>query len=80
LKLSDRVFVCPACNHTEDRDLHASHNIKRFGLQKEFEAAGSVVTVKRSPSSKRVKARGDAKGADILSSGQSKPPLERDSV
>ncbi len=60
--------------------LHASHNIKRFGLQKEFEAAGSVVTVKRSPSSKRVKARGDAKGADTLSSGQSKPPLERDSV
>ncbi len=45
-----------------------------------FEAAGSVVTVKRSPFSKRVKARGDAKGADILSSGQSKPPLERDSV
>jgi hypothetical protein len=45
-----------------------------------FEAAGSVVTVKRSPSSKRGKARGDAKGADILSSGQSKPPLERDSV
>jgi transposase len=80
LKLSDRVFVCPTCNHTEDRDLHASHNIKRFGLQKVFEAAGSVVTVKRSPSSKRVKARGDAKGADILSSGQSKPPLERDSV
>jgi len=80
LKLSDRTFVCPTCNHTEDRDLHASHNIKRFGLQKEFEAAGSVVTVKRSPSSKRVKARGDAKGADILSSGQSKPPLERDSV
>jgi hypothetical protein len=38
------------------------------------------VTIKRSPSSKRVKARGDAKGADILSSGQSKPPLERDSV
>ena len=69
LKLSDRVFVCPVCNHTEDRDLHASHNIKRFGLQKIFEAAGSVVTVKRSPSSKRVKARGDAKGADILQFG-----------
>ena len=34
-----------------------------------FEAAGSVVTVKRSPSSKRVKARGDAKGADILQFG-----------
>ena len=49
-------------------------------LCNQFEAAGSVVTVKRSPCSKRVKARGDAKGADILSSGQSKPPLERDSV
>ena len=81
LKLSDRVFVCPVCNHTEDRDLHASHNIKRFGLQKEFEAAGSVVTVKRSPSSKRVKARRDAKSSEaILSAGQSKPPLERLSV
>jgi hypothetical protein len=45
-----------------------------------FEAAGSVVTVKRSPVSKRVKARDAAKGTDILSSGQSKPPLERDSV
>ena len=45
-----------------------------------FEAAGSVVTVKRSPVSKRVKARDTAKGTDILSSGQSKPPLERLSV
>ncbi len=80
LKLSDRVFICPVCHHTEDRDLHASHNIKRFGLQQAFEAAGSAVTVKRSPVSKRVKARDTAKGADILSSGQSKPPLERDSV
>lgn len=80
LKLSDRVFVCPVCNHTENRDLHASHNIKRFGLQQAFEAAGSVVTVKRSPVSKRVKVRDTAKETDILSSGQSKPPLERDSV
>ena len=80
LKLSDRVFVCPACHHTEDRDWHASHNIKRFGLQTIFEAAGSVATVKRSPVSKRVKARDAAKGTDTLSSGQSKPPLERLSV
>lgn len=64
LLLSDRVFVCPACGHTEDRDLHASHNIKRFGLQQAFEAAGSAVTVKRSPVSKRVKARDIARGAD----------------
>ena len=80
LKLSDRVFVCPVCHHTEDRDLHASHNIKRFGLQQAFETAGSVVTVKRSPVSKRVKARDAAKGTDTISTGQSKPPLERDSV
>ncbi|MEI7796000.1 MAG: transposase, partial [Methylococcaceae bacterium] len=81
LVLSDRVFVCPMCNHTEDRDLHASHNIKRFGLQKEFEAAGSVVTVKRSLVSTRVKARDTARGTDKnICTGRSKPPLERDSV
>jgi hypothetical protein len=55
-------------------------NPKKSGLCTKFEAAGSVVTVKRSPVSKRVKARDAAKGTDILSSGQSKPPLERDSV
>ena len=47
------------------------------GLLTKFEAAGSVVTVKRSPASIRVKARDVAKGADILSKGQSKPLLER---
>ena len=47
------------------------------GLLTKFEAAGSFVTVKRSPSSTRVKARDGAKGADILSSGQAKPLLER---
>ena len=50
------------------------------GLLTKFEASGSVVTVKRSPASARVKARDVAKGADILSSGQSKPLLERISV
>ena len=51
------------------------------GLLTKFEAAGSVVTVKRSPASTRVKARDVAKGSEaILSAGQSKPPLERDSV
>lgn len=33
LSLSDRIFACPNCGHTEDRDIHASHNIKRFGLE-----------------------------------------------
>ena len=27
LKLSDRIFVCPSCGHTEDRDLQASKNL-----------------------------------------------------
>lgn len=33
LTLADRTFVCPACGHTEDRDLHASRNILREGLR-----------------------------------------------
>ncbi len=50
-------------------------------LRNQFEAAGSVVTVKRSSVSTRVKARDTARGADEnISTGQSKPPLERDSV
>ena len=46
-----------------------------------FEAAGSVVTVKRSLVSTRVKARDTARGTDKnICTGRSKPPLERDSV
>ena len=30
LKLSDRVFICPFCNHTEDRDIHAAKNMIRM--------------------------------------------------
>jgi putative transposase len=33
LTLADRVFVCPACNHPEDRDLHASRKVLREGLR-----------------------------------------------
>jgi len=34
LILKDRVFVCPACGHTEDRDLHAAKNLYTYpGLQ-----------------------------------------------
>ncbi len=33
LKLSDRVFVCPTCEHTEHRDIQSSHNILRLGLE-----------------------------------------------
>ncbi len=34
LKLSDRVWTCPNCGETHDRDLFAAQNIKRFGLNK----------------------------------------------
>lgn len=32
LKLGDRVFYCPICNTSIDRDLNAALNIQRFGL------------------------------------------------
>ena len=32
LKLSDRVFNCDGCGHSEDRDLNAAHNICTAGL------------------------------------------------
>lgn len=32
LKLSDRVFICPECGNTMDRDLNASMNLKNYGL------------------------------------------------
>ena len=31
LKLSDRIYVCPVCGNTIDRDFQASLNLKRFG-------------------------------------------------
>ncbi len=35
LKLSDRKWTCKECGTTHDRDLLASQNIKRFGLDKQ---------------------------------------------
>jgi putative transposase len=35
LKLSDRIFKCPHCGHTEDRDLHAAKNLAAYGLKAE---------------------------------------------
>lgn len=32
LTLKDRIFVCPRCNESLDRDLNAALNIERFGL------------------------------------------------
>jgi putative transposase len=63
LKLSDRVFVCPKCRHTEDRDVHAAKNIKRFGLQQHSEQAGIVCNVKCSPPAKRARTRAGARGS-----------------
>ena len=32
LTLEDRIFICPHCGHTEDRDLHASINLEQYGI------------------------------------------------
>jgi len=41
LTLKDQVFVCPACGHTEDRDLHATKNLATYpGLQGNGNACG----------------------------------------
>jgi putative transposase len=36
LTLADRVFICPACGHTEDRDWHASKNLALEGWRLAF--------------------------------------------
>jgi len=30
LKLSDRIFVCPTCSFTIDRDLNAARNLEMY--------------------------------------------------
>ena len=35
LKLSDRIWTCPQCGRTYDRDIHAAQNIKRWALHPE---------------------------------------------
>jgi transposase len=30
LTVNDRMFVCPVCGHTEDRDIHAAKNMVWF--------------------------------------------------
>ena len=63
LKCSDRVFTCPSCGQSEDRDFAASINIKRFGLQQVSEQAGIVCNVKCSPPAKRARTRAGARGS-----------------
>jgi putative transposase len=63
LKCSDRVFTCPSCGQSEDRDFAASINIKRFGLQQVSEQAGIACNVKCPPPAKRARTRAGARGS-----------------
>jgi putative transposase len=74
LKLNDRMFVCPACGHTEDRDLHAAQNIKRFGLKQVSEQAGISCNVKCSSSAIRARTRAGAKDLASLLNGSLEAP------
>jgi putative transposase len=78
LKLSDSVFVCPFCGHTEDRDLHAAQNIKRFGLKQVSEQAGIVCNVKCSSRTKLPRSSVRAKGVTNLLHGSSEAPAKSD--
>jgi len=42
LALRDRIFVCPKCNHTEDRDDQAAYNLRTLGLR-EIHAQGEAM-------------------------------------
>jgi putative transposase len=42
LKLKDRIFVCPACNHTENRDLQAAINLAQAPDLKITSRSGSL--------------------------------------
>jgi putative transposase len=45
LKLKDRIWTCPHCNTTHDRDILASNNIKQIGMgQPEFMPVEGKVT------------------------------------
>lgn len=32
MNLNQRIYHCPICGHTEDRDLNAAHNLENYGL------------------------------------------------
>ena len=36
LSLRDRIFACPKCNHTEDRDDQAAYNLRTLGLRETY--------------------------------------------
>lgn len=33
MTLKDRIYICPMCGYTEDRDLNASYNLKKYGME-----------------------------------------------
>jgi len=43
LTLADRVFICPSCGHTEDRDEHAAKNLAFEGLRLALNSRHPVV-------------------------------------
>lgn len=61
LHLSDRVFNCDGCGHSEDRDLNAAHNIRSAGLAQTYACGpeGSGVDRKIKPKPRRVEAGTD---------------------
>ena len=42
LKLSQRVWTCPNCGRTNQRDLLAANNIKAFAFNKRHNTAGTA--------------------------------------
>ena len=32
MNLRQRIYTCPVCGHTEDRDLNAAHNLQNYGI------------------------------------------------
>ena len=42
LKLSQRVWTCPSCGRTNQRDLLAAQNIKAFAFNKRHNTAGTA--------------------------------------
>lgn len=42
--VSKRVFSCPTCGHTDDRDTHAAKNMIRFGIASQPDRPGQTVT------------------------------------
>jgi putative transposase len=74
MTLKDRVWTCPECLSTNDRDILAANNIKMFAIA---DALGQSVCVKQFPHDKRFSKSVMSKGQSSETlSGRKKPPLE----